>query len=164
MGNSMSIRLIVKDPDPVLREVAKEVTKFNDNLKKLLKDMAETMYDAEGVGLAAPQVGISKRVIVVDVGDENGLVEMVNPVIVEQEGEQLGPEGCLSIPNLNGEVRRADRIVVEGQNSDGEKFIVKASGYFARAFQHEIDHLNGILFTDVAESVYDVSDRQRKGE
>ena len=160
----MSIRLIVKDPDPVLREVAKGVTKFNDNLKKLLKDMAETMYDAEGVGLAAPQVGISKRVIVVDVGDENGLVEMVNPVIVEQEGEQLGPEGCLSIPNLNGEVRRADRIVVEGQNSDGEKFTVKASGYFARAFQHEIDHLNGILFTDVAESVYDVSDRQRKGE
>ena len=160
----MSIRLIVKDPDPVLREVAKEVTKFNDNLKKLLKDMAETMYDAEGVGLAAPQIGISKRVIVVDVGDENGLVEMVNPVIVEQEGEQLGPEGCLSIPNLNGEVRRADRIVVEGQNSGGEKLIVKASGYFARAFQHEIDHLNGILFTDVAESVYDVSDRQRKGE
>lgn len=159
----MSIRLIVKEPDPVLREVAKGVTKFNDNLKKLLKDMAETMYDAEGVGLAAPQIGISKRVIVVDVGDENGLVEMVNPVIVEQEGEQLGPEGCLSIPNLNGEVRRADRIVVEGQNSDGEKFTVHASGYFARAFQHEIDHLNGILFTDLAESVYDVSDRQRKG-
>ncbi|MEK3884413.1 peptide deformylase [Paenibacillus sp. PL2-23] len=159
----MSIRLIVKDPDPVLREVAKEVTKFNDNLKKLLRDMAETMYDADGVGLAAPQIGISKRVIVVDVGDENGLVEMVNPVIVEQEGEQLGPEGCLSIPNLNGEVLRAERIVVEGQNSDGDKFTVTASGFFARAFQHEIDHLNGILFTDLAASVYDVSDRQRKG-
>ncbi|MFF2887956.1 peptide deformylase [Paenibacillus sp. NPDC057967] len=159
----MSIRLIVKEPDPVLREVAKEVTKFNDNLKKLLKDMAETMYDAQGVGLAAPQIGISKRVIVVDVGDENGLVEMVNPVIVEQEGEQLGPEGCLSIPNLNGEVRRADRIVVEGQNSSGEKLTVNASGYFARAFQHEIDHLNGILFTDLAESVYDISEIPRKG-
>ncbi|REK76391.1 peptide deformylase [Paenibacillus paeoniae] len=159
----MSIRLIVKEPDPVLREVAKEVTKFNDNLKKLLKDMAETMYDAQGVGLAAPQIGISKRVIVVDVGDENGLVEMVNPVIVEQEGEQLGPEGCLSIPNLNGDVLRADRIVVEGQNSSGEKLTVNASGYFARAFQHEIDHLNGILFTDLAESVYDISDRPRKG-
>jgi len=144
----MGIRLIVKDPDPVLREVAKEVTKFNPNLKKLLKDMAETMYDAEGVGLAAPQIGISKRVIVVDVGDENGLVEMVNPVIVEQEGEQLGPEGCLSIPNLNGEVRRAERIVVQGQNSDGESITVNASGYFARAFQHEIDHLNGVLFID----------------
>jgi peptide deformylase len=159
----MSIRLIVKEPDPVLREVAKEVTKFNDNLKKLLKDMAETMYDAEGVGLAAPQIGISKRVIVVDVGDENGLVEMVNPVIVEQDGEQLGPEGCLSIPNLNGDVRRADRIVVEGQNGDGEKFTVHASGYFARAFQHEIDHLNGILFTDIAESLYDISERIGKG-
>jgi peptide deformylase len=159
----MGIRLIVKEPDPVLREIAAEVTKFNSNLKKLLKDMAATMYDAEGVGLAAPQIGISKRVIVVDVGDENGLVEMVNPVIVEQEGEQLGPEGCLSIPNLNGEVRRADRIVVKGQNSDGEPITVNASGYFARAFQHEIDHLNGILFTDLAESVYDISDRPRKG-
>ncbi|RIX49929.1 peptide deformylase [Paenibacillus nanensis] len=159
----MSIRLIVKEPDPVLREVAREVTKFNDNLKKLLKDMAETMYDAEGVGLAAPQIGISKRVIVVDVGDENGLVEMVNPVIVEQDGEQFGPEGCLSIPNINGDVRRADRIVVEGQNSDGEKFTVHASGFFARAFQHEIDHLNGILFTDIAESVYDISERTSKG-
>lgn len=159
----MSIRLIVKDPDPVLREVAKEVTKFNANLKKLLKDMAETMYDAEGVGLAAPQIGISKRVIVVDVGEESGLVEMVNPVIVEQEGEQLGPEGCLSIPNLNGDVRRADRIVVQGQNSDGETFKLEANGFFARAFQHEIDHLNGILFTDLAENVYDISERQRKG-
>lgn len=159
----MGIRLIVKEPDPVLREVAKEVTKFNSNLKKLLKDMAETMYDAEGVGLAAPQIGISKRVIVVDVGDENGLVEMVNPVIAEQEGEQLGPEGCLSIPNLNGEVRRSERIVVKGQNSDGEPITVNASGYFARAFQHEIDHLNGILFTDIAESVYDISDRPKKG-
>lgn len=159
----MSIRLIVKEPDPVLREVAKEVTKFNANLQKLLKDMAETMYDAEGVGLAAPQIGISKRILVVDVGDDNGLVEMVNPVILEQEGEQLGPEGCLSIPNLNGDVRRAEHIVVEGQDSGGNRFTVKASGYFARAFQHEIDHLNGILFTDLAESVYDISERQRKG-
>ncbi|MBH5316759.1 peptide deformylase [Paenibacillus sp. GSMTC-2017] len=159
----MSIRLIVKDPDPVLREVAIEVTKFNSNLQKLLKDMAETMYDAEGVGLAAPQIGISKRVIVVDVGDENGLVEMVNPVIIEQDGEQLGPEGCLSIPNLNGDVRRADRIVVEGKDSSGQSFTVEASGFFARAFQHEIDHLNGILFTDLAESVYDISDRPNKG-
>ncbi|WP_337098761.1 peptide deformylase [Paenibacillus sp. YIM B09110] len=159
----MSIRIIVKDPDPVLREEAKEVTKFNPNLKKLLKDMAETMYDAEGVGLAAPQIGISKRVIVVDIGDETGLIEMVNPVIVEQEGEQLGPEGCLSIPNLNGEVMRADRIVVKGQNADGEHFTIEASGYLSRAFQHEVDHLNGILFTDLAESIYDISERPRKG-
>lgn len=159
----MSIRIIVKDPDPVLREEAKEVTKFNSNLQKLLKDMADTMYDAEGVGLAAPQIGISKRVIVVDVGDENGLVEMVNPEIIEQDGEQLGPEGCLSIPNLNGDVLRSERIVVKGQNSSGLPFKIEATGYFARAFQHEIDHLNGILFTDLAESVYDISERPRKG-
>ncbi|MCA0753942.1 peptide deformylase [Paenibacillus sp. N4] len=159
----MSIRIIVKEPDPVLREVAKEVTKFNDNLKKLLKDMADTMYDAEGVGLAAPQIGISKRVIVVDVGDENGLVEMVNPVIVEQEGEQLGPEGCLSIPNLNGDVLRSERIVVKGQDSSGQPITVEARGYFARAFQHEVDHLNGILFTDLAQNVFDITERQRKG-
>ena len=159
----MGIRLIVKDPDPVLREVAKEVTKFNSNLKKLLKDMAETMYDAEGVGLAAPQIGILKRVIVVDIGDESGLFEMVNPVIVEQDGEQVGPEGCLSIPNLNGEVKRADHVVVQGQNSDGEEIRVEASGFLSRAFQHEIDHLNGILFTDLAISIYDISERQNKG-
>ena len=159
----MSIRLIVKEPDSVLREVAKEVTKFNANLKKILKDMAETMYDADGVGLAAPQIGISKRVIVVDVGDENGLIEMVNPVIVERDGEQLGPEGCLSIPNINGEVLRADHIVVQGQNSDGETFTVEATGYFSRAFQHEVDHLNGVLFTDIALNTYDVSDQVRKG-
>jgi len=158
----MSIRLIVKDPDPVLREVAKEVTKFNANLQKLLKDMAETMYDADGVGLAAPQIGISKRVIVVDVGDDNGLIEMVNPVIVEEDGEQFGPEGCLSIPNLNGEVRRADRIVVTGQDAAGQSFTMEATGFLARAFQHEIDHLNGILFTDIAESVYDISERAEK--
>ncbi|MCR8656115.1 peptide deformylase [Paenibacillus endoradicis] len=159
----MSIRLIVKEPDQVLREIAKPVTKFNSNLKKLLKDMAETMYDADGVGLAAPQIGISKRVIVVDVGDENGLVEMVNPVIIERDGEQLGPEGCLSIPNINGEVLRADHIVVQGQDSDGETFTVEATGYFSRAFQHEVDHLNGVLFTDIALNTYDVSDQVRKG-
>ncbi len=96
----MSIRLIVKHPDPVLRERAQEVTKFNANLHKLLDDMADTMYDADGVGLAAPQIGISKRIIVVDVGDEHELIEMVNPEIVVSEGEQLGPEGCLSIPGL----------------------------------------------------------------
>ncbi len=159
----MSIRIIVKDPDPILREVAKEVTKFNSNLKKLLNDMAETMYDAQGVGLAAPQIGISKRVIVVDVGDENGLVEMVNPVILERSGEQIGPEGCLSIPNLNGEVSRSERIVISGQNSDGETFTIEAKGYFARAFQHEVDHLNGVLFTDIALNTYDISDRINKG-
>ncbi|QYR23698.1 peptide deformylase [Paenibacillus sp. sptzw28] len=161
----MAIRLIVKNPDPVLREKAIEVTKFNRNLHKLLTDMAETMYDAHGVGLAAPQVGISKRVIVVDVGDDHGLIEMVNPVIVESEGEQLGPEGCLSIPNLNGDVRRAQRIKIKGLDRNGEPFELEATDFLARAFQHEVDHLNGVLFTDIADSIYDEETRPRhRGE
>ncbi|SDT42695.1 peptide deformylase [Paenibacillaceae bacterium GAS479] len=158
----MAIRLIVQNPDPVLREVAKEVTKFNSNLHKLLKDMAETMYDAEGVGLAAPQVGISKRVIVVDIGEESGLIEMVNPEIVERDGEQFGPEGCLSILNLNGDVRRAEKVRVRGQDRNGQFFEVEAEGFLARAFQHEVDHLNGILFIDLAEELYDGSARDRR--
>lgn len=158
----MAIRIIVKDPDPVLREVAKEVTKFTSNLHKLLNDMAATMYDAEGVGLAAPQIGITKRVIVVDVGDESGLIEMVNPVITYSEGEQFGPEGCLSIPNLNGDVSRFNRVKVSGKDRNGNPFEVDAVGYLARAFQHEIDHLNGILFTDIAENVFDITKQQRR--
>jgi len=151
----MSIRMIVKHPDPVLRERAREVTKFNANLHKLLDDMADTMYDADGVGLAAPQVGILKRVIVVDVGDEHELIEMVNPEIVFSEGEQLGPEGCLSIPGLQGDVRRANRIVIRGQDRHGKPIQYESTEFLSRAFQHEMDHLNGILFIDSAESVYE---------
>lgn len=151
----MAIRIIVKNPDPVLREVAKPVREVTPNIRKLLRDMADTMYDAGGVGLAAPQVGISKRVIVVDPqDDETGLIGLVNPEILETEGEQLGPEGCLSIPGLNGEVRRHMRIKVKGLDEDGNERIIEAEGYLARIFQHEIDHLNGILFTDIAETVY----------
>jgi peptide deformylase len=160
----MAIRLIVKDPDPVLREEAKEVTKFNANLQKLLRDMADTMYDAEGVGLAAPQVGILKRAIVVDIGDDNGLIEMVNPEIVEREGEQLGPEGCLSIPGLSGDVRRAQRIKVKGFDRDGNVFTVEAADFLARAFQHEIDHLNGVLFIDIAEEMFEATAKDRRNE
>ncbi|MCG7407603.1 peptide deformylase [Paenibacillus sp. ACRRX] len=157
----MAIRIIVHEPDPVLHEVAKEVTKFNANLHKLLDDMADTMYDAEGVGLAAPQIGVLKRVIVVDVGDDNGLIEMVNPELIEMEGEQLGPEGCLSIPGLNGDVRRHQKIKVKGLDRNGEVFEMIAEDFLARAFQHEIDHLNGILFTSIADSVYEI---QRQGK
>jgi len=151
----MAIRLIVKEPDEVLHKTAKEVTKITPNVQKLMDDMAETMYDAEGVGLAAPQVGILKRIIVIDVGDENGLIAMINPEIVERDGEQLGPEGCLSIPGLNGDVRRAMTVTVKGLNRAGEEFTVTGSGLLARAFQHEIDHLNGVLFTDVADKIYE---------
>lgn len=149
----MSIRKIVMYPDPILKKKSKTVTKFHARLHKLLDDMAETMYDAPGVGLAAPQVGILKRVLVIDIGE--GLIEMVNPEIVEKSGEQISPpEGCLSIPNLLGEVRRAQKIKVVGQDRFGKPIELEAEGYLARAFQHEIDHLNGILFIDVAEKTF----------
>jgi peptide deformylase len=143
----------VKYPDPILREKAVEVTKFNERLGKLLDDMAETMYDAHGVGLAAPQVGISKRVLVIDIGEE--LIEMVNPVIAEKSGEQMEPpEGCLSIPGLLGYVKRANTILVKGQDRNGNPIEINAEGFLARAFQHEIDHLDGVLFIDIAEKVF----------
>lgn len=160
----MAIRIIVKEPDPVLREKAKPVPKITPNIHKLLDDMADTMYDAEGVGLAAPQIGILKRVIVVDVGDDNGLIEMINPEIVSAEGEQLGPEGCLSIPGLRGDVNRSLKITVKGLDRNGDELVITASEFLARAFQHEVDHLNGVLFTDLAKSVYREEERQKKGE
>ncbi|MCL6603554.1 MAG: peptide deformylase [Paenibacillus sp.] len=152
----MAIRLIVQEPDDVLHKRAKEVAVVTPNVKKLLDDMAHTMYDAEGVGLAAPQVGILKRLIVIDADDENGLIKMINPEIIHSEGEQLGPEGCLSIPGINGDVRRAETVTVRGLNRDGEEITITGSGLLARAFQHEIDHLNGVLFTDIAEKVYEM--------
>jgi peptide deformylase len=151
----MAIRIIVKDPDSVLRETAKPVPKVTSNIQKLLRDMADTMYDAGGVGLAAPQIGISKRVIVVDPHDEvTDLIELVNPEIIESSGEQLGPEGCLSIPGLNGDVLRKQHIKIKGLDYNGNEVIIEADDFLARIFQHEIDHLNGILFTDIANSVY----------
>ncbi|MGD8190103.1 peptide deformylase [Brevibacillus ginsengisoli] len=151
----MAIRTIVKHPDPVLREKAKEVTKFNSNLHKLLDDMADTMYDADGVGLAAPQVGILKRVIVMDCGD--GLLEVVNPEIIAFEGEQFDyPEGCLSIPGLRGNVRRHKWVKLRGQDRDGNVFELEAEDLLSRCAQHEIDHLNGVLFIDVADKVYPI--------
>jgi peptide deformylase len=160
----VAIRIIVKEPDPVLREKAKPVPKITPNIHKLLDDMADTMYDAEGVGLAAPQIGILKRVIVVDVGDDNGLIEMINPEIVSAEGEQLGPEGCLSIPGLRGDVNRSLTITIKGLDRNGDELVITASEFLARAFQHEVDHLNGVLFTDLAKSVYREEERQKKGE
>ncbi|GIP36733.1 peptide deformylase [Paenibacillus sp. J31TS4] len=150
----MALRIIVKDPDPVLRQVCKPVPKITPNIHKLLDDMAQTMYDAQGVGLAAPQVGILKRVIVMDVGDDNGLIELINPEIVSKEGEQLGPEGCLSIPGLSGDVRRANKVTVKGLNRNGEEITITGEELLARCIQHEVDHLNGVLFTDLASKVY----------
>lgn len=147
----MAVFKVVEIGDPVLKEVAKPVPKVNENIVKLLVNMADTMYAADGVGLAAPQIGISKRVIVVDAGE--GLIEMINPEILEQAGEQTDNEGCLSIPGMMGEVTRADRVVVKGLNRNGQEQVLEAEGLLARAFQHEIDHLEGILFVDKAKNV-----------
>ncbi|MNC15023.1 Peptide deformylase 1 [compost metagenome] len=151
----MAIRFIVKEPDPVLREHAKPVPKITPNIHKLLDDMADTMYEAQGVGLAAPQVGILKRVIVMDCGEEyGGLIELINPEIIKKEGEQFGPEGCLSIPGLQGDVRRAQKCTVKGWDRNGQEIEIEGEDLLARCIQHEVDHLNGVLFLDVAERVY----------
>ena len=144
----MAIRIIVKEPDEVLHQVAKEVKKITPNIQKLLTDMADTMYDAEGVGLAAPQIGILKRVIVVDVGDEHGLIELINPEIVSKEGEQFGPEGCLSIPEQWADVTRPAAVKVRYLDENGTQREVEADGLLAVCLQHEIDHLDGVLFVD----------------
>lgn len=147
---------VVLAGDPVLRRIAHPVKEVNENIKKLLDNMAETLYHAKGVGLAAPQVGISKRVIVVDIGE--GLFKLVNPEIVASSGIQDGAEGCLSVPDVVGNVKRSEHVKVKALNEDGDEVTIEASGYLARAFQHEIDHLNGIIFTDKATAIERVSD------
>lgn len=142
---------IVKEGDSVLRRQAREVSSVDARVQKLMRNMAETMYAANGVGLAAPQVGISKRVIVVDVGDE--LLCLANPQIISQEGLQQGMEGCLSCPNLSGNVVRAEKVLVEALNEDNQLIQVEATDLKARALQHEIDHLDGILFIDKATDI-----------
>lgn len=147
---------VVLTGDPVLRRIAHPVKEVNDNIKKLMNNMAETMYHAKGVGLAAPQVGISKRVIVVDIGE--GLFKLANPEIVSSSGIQDGAEGCLSVPDVVGNVKRSEYVKVKALNEDGDEVTIEASGYLARAFQHEIDHLNGIIFTDKATAIERVTD------
>lgn len=147
----MSVRTIMKAGDKVLKEVATPVTKIDKRIKQLLDDMVQTMYDADGVGLAAPQVGVSMRVIVVDVGD--GLIELINPEIIEQEGCEKGNEGCLSVPGFFGEVERFAKVTVEGLDRKGKKVRITGTGLLSRALQHEIDHLDGVLFIDKAQSL-----------
>ena len=142
----MAIRNIVKVGDDVLRKICRTQMTFDEKLWSLLDDMAETMYKADGVGLAAPQVGILRRVCVVDVGD--GLIELINPVITEKSGSQKGNEGCLSVPDRFEEVKRPMTVTVKAQNRKGENIEIKAEGFKARAFCHEIDHLDGILYID----------------
>lgn len=145
----MATRRIVEIGDNKLRKQCKIVDKFDKRLNTLLKDMAETMYKANGVGLAAPQVGILKRAVVIDVGE--GLIELVNPEIIAREGEQSGPEGCLSIPGRSGIVVRPNVVTVHAQNAQGDDIEVVGEEFFARAICHELDHLDGVMYVDIME-------------
>ena len=142
----MAVLEVMKTGHPVLKQIAEPVEFVNKKIRQLLDDMAETMYKTDGVGLAAPQVNVSKRIIVLD--DGNGLIEVINQEIVKKEGSQVGLEGCLSVPELFGDVERYDKIEVHGINRNNKKIKIKAEGFLARIFQHEIDHLNGILFVE----------------
>lgn len=142
----MAIRTIVTLGDDILRKVCRSQLTFDERLATVLDDMAETMYKAEGVGLAAPQVGILRRYCVVDVGD--GLIELVNPVIENQNGAQTGEEGCLSIPGRYEAVTRPMTVTVRAQDRNGKSFTITADGFKARALCHEIDHLDGVLYID----------------
>ncbi|NLI59970.1 MAG: peptide deformylase [Clostridiales bacterium] len=135
--------------DKVLRKISRPVEKINERTLTLLDDMAETMYDADGVGLAAPQVGVLRRIVVIDVGE--GIIELINPEIKDQEGEQVAMEGCLSIPGLIGQVKRPARIVVRALNRHGEKIEIEGNEVLARALCHELDHLDGVLYIDKVE-------------
>ena len=145
----MGLRKILTDKEPALHKVCKPVEKFDWRLHKLLNDMADTMEDANGVGLAAPQVGILRRVVVVDTGD--GILELVNPTIIETDGKQEGPEGCLSVPGKYGLVKRPYYAKVRAQDRNGEWFEAEGEELIARCFCHELDHLDGIVYTQVME-------------
>lgn len=142
----MAIRKLRYEGDPILRKKSREITEINDRIKTLLDDMLETMYENDGVGLAAPQVGILRRAIVIDIGD--GPIKLINPEIIEEEGEFIDVEGCLSIPNKAGTVKRPERVKVKYLDENGESKIIEGTGLLSKALCHEIDHLNGILFID----------------
>lgn len=157
----MAVRKIVYIPDPVLRKKARKVTVWDAELQQLIEDMIETLRDAPGVGLAAPQVGVSQRVVVIEYGDEEDervpakLYILVNPEIVQASDEQVdGVEACLSVPSLVGDVMRHEKIVVKAFNRYGKPVKYRVSGWLARIFQHEIDHLDGVLYTDLATRVW----------
>ncbi|RJS62135.1 peptide deformylase [Bacillus sp. PK3_68] len=142
---------IVYYPDAILEKKCEPVTQFDKKLKKLVKDMHETMIKADGVGLAAPQIGKDMQLAIVDIEDEHGLITLVNPVIEEVKGSDTDVEGCLSFPGLYGHVTRPSSVKVKAQDVKGRFFTLKAEGFLARAIQHEIDHLQGVLFTSKVE-------------
>lgn len=147
----MALRTIRLDGDEILRRVSKPVKKISPRTRELIDDMKETMVFADGVGLAAVQVGVLKRLFLVDIGDEHGTVVFINPELTELSGEQIGLEGCLSVPDENGIVKRADHVKVKYMDENWNEQELEATGFLARAIQHEYDHINGILYIDKAE-------------
>ena len=158
------VRKILELGDENLRKICKPMPKFDLRLWLLLRDMADTMYDAEGVGLAAPQVGILRRVVVIDVGDEHGLIELVNPQIIATEGEQAGSEGCLSVPGRRGYVVRPNKVTVRAQDRKGKHFEITGEGLLARALCHEIDHLDGVIYVDKMDHEIFDDEKENGGE
>lgn len=156
----MAVRNILTEGEETLRKKCRPVEKIEKRLLVLLDDMAQTMYAADGVGLAAPQVGVLRRVVVIDVGD--GLLELINPEIIETEGEKVGVEGCLSIPGRRATVQRPTRVVVRACNRKGQEFTVEGTGLLATCLCHEIDHLDGVLYID--KMIEDVTERQPASE
>ena len=150
----MALLEIKKAGDPVLKLICAPVEKIDKQLKKLMDDMAETMYESNGVGIAAPQIGKAIRLVIIDCQDEHGLLELINPVITFREGTETDTEGCLSVPDIYGEVERAAKVKVEFTNRRGKKQRVTATGLLARCIQHELDHLEGQLFIDIAQSIH----------
>ena len=156
----MAILEVVKAGNPVLKQVAKPIKKIDSRLRRLMDDMAETMYKCDGVGLAAPQVGQSIRLVVIDVGE--GIIELINPVITHREGKVTDSEGCLSVPGIFGDVERAGRVTVEYTTRFNKRRTLKADGLLARCIQHECDHLEGTLFIDIAKSLRQESPEDRE--
>ncbi len=146
----MALRNIRLNGDEILRKRSKEVTVIDDKIKRLLDDMADTMYEKDGVGLAAPQIGILKRLVVIDVDDEN-LYKMINPKIIKSSGKQVDQEGCLSVPDIKGTVTRPNKVTVQYTDENGEEITLDAEDLLARCICHELDHLDGVLFIDKME-------------
>lgn len=144
----MAIRMIRENGDEILRKKAREVEVVDDKIRQILDDMIETMHKFNGVGLAGPQIGILKRLVVIDLYDDNGPIKLVNPKIVEQKGEQEVEEGCLSFPNQYAKLIRPAQVTMEALNENGEKITIEAEGLLAQAISHELDHLEGVLFVD----------------
>ena len=152
----MAVKEILKIGNDTLRKTSHPVEKFNLRLWLLLRDMADTMYKAEGVGLAGPQVGVLRRVVVIDL-DEDGMLELINPEIIESEGEEIGVEGCLSVPGRRGTVKRPTKVVVRALDKKGREIELTAEGFLARAVCHELDHLDGTVYVD--KMIEDVTDQ-----